>query len=322
MAATITGIHHVTALASDAQRNVDFYAGILGLRMVKRTINFDAPDVHHLYYGDEDGNPGTIITFFPYRGLARGRKGRGQLTVTMFSIGDDSLDYWMHRFDHYQVTCSDPQERMGGEVFLAFEDPDGLCLELVVSRDDVRKGNGLGPVPSEHAIKGFFGVTLSEEAFERTAGLLTGHLEHKAISEGSDRFRFSPTGLPGDMVDIVCRRHDLRGLAGSGTVHHLAFATPTGESQLELRERLVAAGLQVTGVMDRQYFHSIYFREPGGVLLEIATEPPGFAIDEARDRLGSSLKLPPWVEPHRAKIEDGLSPIELDLTKFRDHASL
>ncbi|MDQ3102102.1 MAG: VOC family protein, partial [Bacteroidota bacterium] len=281
----ITGIHHVTAISSNAQTNVDLYAGVLGLRLVKRTINFDAPDVHHLYYGDEEGTPGSIMTFFPYPGSTKGRKGKGQLTVTMFSIPEGSLDYWMQRLERFNVPFKQPQQRYGDEVFISFEDRDGLCLELVVSSTDERKGNHLGPVPPEYSIRGFFGVKLSQDSMERTAGLLTEHLGHKAIKEATDRFRFSTTGKPGTIVDIICDPREMRGLGGNGTVHHLAFATPGEESQLAMRERLLELDLQVTTVMDRQYFRSIYFREPGGVLFEIATEPPGFAIDEPLDSL-------------------------------------
>ncbi len=318
MRGNITGIHHVTAIASGAQQNVEFYAGLLGLRLVKRTVNFDAPDVHHLYYGDETGSPGSIMTFFPFEDLQRGRKGKGQLTVTSFSIGEGSLDHWMKRFDRFGVKYKHPQERFGNEAFVHFEDPDGLGLELVEAPDHDRSGNTYGPVAAEHSIKGFFGVTLSEESYERTAGLLTEHMDHQVIREGSDRFRFSASGRPGDHVDIINCPEQLRGLGGSGTVHHLAFATPTDEDQMAIRERLISAGLNVTHVLDRQYFRSIYFREPGGILFEVATIPPGFSIDERIDRLGSELKLPPWVEPQRKSIEDKLTRIIIDLDRFRD----
>jgi glyoxalase family protein len=314
----ITGIHHVTAIASGARQNVEFYAGILGLRLVKRTVNFDATDVHHLYYGDENGSPGSIMTFFPYEGLQRGRKGKGQVTVTSFSIGAGSLDHWMKRFDRLGVKYKHPQERFGNEAFLYFEDADGLGLELVEAPDDDRPLNSLGPVAKEHSIKGFFGITLSEESFERTAGLLTEHMDHRSIKEGSDRFRFSPSGKPGDIVDIINSPEQQRGFGGSGTVHHVAFSTSTYEDQLAVREKLLSAGHQVTQVLDRQYFRSIYFREPGGVLFEVATVPPGFAIDETPEQLGTSLKLPAWVEPQRTSIEASLVPINVDLQRFMD----
>lgn len=318
MSKKITGIHHVTALASDAQKNLDFYAGILGLRMVKKTINFDAPEIYHLYYGNEAGDPGTIMTFFPYPGLMRGRKGIGQLTVTSFSISANSLEYWMNRLKKFDIPHTTPQERMDNEIFIYFEDFDGLGIELVANQKDERAGFSYGQIPTEHSVKGFYSVSLSEEGYERTAGLLTEYLDHQIVAEKGNRFRFSPSGNPGDLVDIVCAPDDMNGLGGSGTVHHVAFATPDDETQLTVRDKLMSSGLNVTPVLDRQYFHSIYFREPGGILFEVATNPPGFAIDESKDQLGSSLKLPQWQEDQRSKIESGLTEISLDVHKFMD----
>ncbi len=314
----VTGIHHVTALSSSAQRNVDLYAGVLGLRLVKRTVNFDAPGVHHLYYGDEAGSPGSIMTFFPYEDLARGRPGKGQLTVTMFSIPEGSVDHWVERLARFNIPVKGPQQRLGGEVFISFEDHDGLNLELVEAPADRRPGNSLGPVAPEHAIKGFHGVVLSLDRPEPTVAVLTEQLGYRAGREGSDRFRFSLGDGPGSIVDIVRSPHEMRGLAGSGTVHHVAFSTPDDRGQEQLQESLSRIGLQVTPVMDRQYFRSIYFREPGGILFEIATEPPGFMIDESQEKLGSELKLPAWAEPQRRKIEEQLAPITVELSKFQD----
>jgi glyoxalase family protein len=312
----ITGLHHVTAICSNAQTNVDFYAGILGLRMVKKTVNFDAPDVYHLYYGDELGQPGTIMTFFPFHDIPSGKKGKGQLTVTSFSISENSLDYWMQRLDQFQTSYKHPQERFGSEVFIYFEDPDGLGIELVANKLDQRPGFSYGQIPAEHAIKGFYGVAIEADGYERTDALLTERMDHKLIAEKSNRFRYSPTGKPGDLVDIVVNPVGNRGLNGSGTVHHLAFATPDDAVQLEVREQLLGGGLQVTGVMDRQYFHSIYFREPGGVLFEVATSDIGFTLDEPKERLGEELMLPPWQERQREAIENGLSTIDFNWKKF------
>jgi glyoxalase family protein len=317
MGQLVTGLHHVTAISSGAQRNADFYGGVLGLRLVKRTVNFDAPGVHHLYYGDGQGAPGTIMTFFPYEGLAPGRKGKGQVTVTSFAIPDGSLEHWIERLDRFEVEYKEPQERLGGEIFLSLEDHDGLGLELVVAPGDDRPGNAQGPMPPEHSIRGFHGVTICVDTPERTAGLLTEWMDHAPVKEGSGRFRYSPGGRAGGFVDIAQGSSTLRGLGGSGTIHHVAFATPDDDGQLAVREKLLSAGMQVTPVMDRQYFRSIYFREPGGVLFEVATEPPGFAIDEPLDRLGHELRLPPWVEPQREKIVAELAPVELDLERFR-----
>ncbi len=312
----VTGIHHVTALASDPQRNLDFYGGILGLRLVKKTINFDAPEVYHLYYGDERGNPGTILTFFPYVGISPGRVGKGQLTVTSFSISSHSLDYWIKRLAKYKILHEDPQTRFDDEVFIYFEDFDGLGLELVANSKDDRKGFTYGNIPLEHSIKGFYGITLSEEGYEKTAGLLVGQMDHELITEKGNRFRYSASGKPGDFVDILCVPDTLRGLPGAGTVHHVAFATDDQQTQVDAQSRLRKFGLNITPVLDREYFHSIYFREPGGVLFEIATLPPGFTVDEPLDHLGESLKLPPWQEPNRALIEKILVPINLDPQKF------
>lgn len=314
----ITGLHHVTAMASDPQKNVDFYAGILGLRMVKKTINFDAPDVYHLYYGDEVGNPGTIMTFFPFPGLIRGRKGKGQLTVTSFSIPENSLDYWMKRLTKFGITYEQPQQRFDHEVSIYFEDHDGLGVELVANKTDERVGFSYGQIPPEHTVKGFYGVSLSEEGYERTAGLLTQQMDHQLIVEKGNRFRFSASGKPGDFVDVLCNPETMRGLNGAGTVHHLAFATPTDETQLSFRESILGKGVNPTPVLDRQYFHSIYFREPGGVLFEVATSDIGFAIDEDKAHLGEAIKLPPWEEAHRAEIEKGLLPIAVHADKFMD----
>jgi glyoxalase family protein len=314
----ITGIHHVTALADDAQKNIDFYTGILGLRMVKKTVNFDAPDVYHLYYGNEKGSPGTIMTFFPYQGIMQGRHGKGQMTVTSFSAPETSLDYWMKRLKKFGIKHSEPQKRFGAEVFISMKDVHGLGLELVFNNVDKRPGFSYGQIPIGHSVKGFHGVTLSEEGYERTAAILMEAMDHQRIAEEGNRFRYSASGQPGDIVDIECTPDTLRGLGGNGTIHHIAFATPNDSTQLEARERLLSKGMDVTPVLDRQYFHSIYFREPGGILFEVATNPPGFSIDEDPARLGESLKLPSWMEPKRDRIEKGLQPVKVQTEKFMD----
>jgi len=313
----ITGIHHVTALTSDAQKNIDFYAGILGMRLVKKTVNFDAKEVYHFYYGDETGQPGSILTFFPYQGLVRGRHGKGMLNTTAFSLAMESLDYWTNRFDKFGVAYKHPQERFGSEVFIYFEDFDVLGLELVFTDKDKRSGFTHGQIPSQHAIKGFYHVEIGQEGYERTAGLLTEQLDHVLIAERGSRFRFATANTPGNYIDIVCIPGSLRGLSGSGTVHHIAFATPTRETQDQARQRLVQRQMNPTPVLDRNYFTSIYFREPGGVLLEIATAGPGFQVDELQQQLGQALKLPPQFEEDRAAIEKALPPITLDLGKYQ-----
>ncbi|MBN9381111.1 MAG: ring-cleaving dioxygenase [Chitinophagaceae bacterium] len=312
----ITGIHHVTALTSDAQKNIGFYAGILGMRLVKKTVNFDAKEVYHFYYGDETGQPGGILTFFPYQGLVGGRHGKGMLNTSAFSLSIDSLDYWTDRLSKFDVNYKAPQERFGNEVVIYFEDFDGLGLELVFTDKDKRLGYIHGPIPPEHAIKGFFNVEIGQEGYERTAGLLTEQLDHTLIAEKGNRFRFAAADAPGNYVDIVCMPDSLRGLSGSGTVHHIAFATPTRETQDQARSRLIQRQLNPTPVLDRNYFTSIYFREPGGVLFEIATAGPGFQVDEPEDQLGQSLKLPAQFEKDRASIEKALPPITIDLSKY------
>lgn len=313
----ISGLHHITALASDPQANVNFYAGILGLRLVKKTVNFDVPDVYHLYYGNEKGSPGTILTFFPYPGIPKGRLGKGQLTTTSFSIPEHSMDYWMKRLTKFHIPYEDLEKRFNEQV-LYFEDHDGLGLELVAASQDERTGFTYGNIPHEHAIKGFHGMTLTEEGYEKTAGLLVGQMDHLLIAEKGNRFRYSASGKPGDFVDILCRPDSLKGLAGYGTIHHVAFATATEATQQQAREKLLQFGLNVTPVLDREYFHSIYFREPGGVLFEIATLPPGFTVDESLEHLGDSLKLPPWEEKNRTKIENELPPLQLDIKRYAD----
>lgn len=317
MGKLITGIHHITALAGEPQRNLDFYTGILGLRMVKKTVNFDAPDVYHFYYGNEQGNPGSILTFFPYEDIQQGRKGKGMANITTFSVPSDSLLFWEERFKKYKVNFQPAQDRFHSEAVIYFEDPDGLGLELVFNDNDTRTGFTYGNIPVEHAIRGFYSVEIAQEGYERTAGLLTGGLDHQLIAEKGNRFRFAATDSPGNYIDIVCSPDALRGLGGGGTVHHIAFSTRNKQSQLKVRERLTEIGSNPTPVLDRQYFESIYFREPGGVLFEVATAEPGFAIDEDPNHLGEQLKLPPQYESRRDLIEKAVKPVELNPSKFK-----
>jgi glyoxalase family protein len=311
MTRLINGLHHVTALAGSTQKNVDFYAGILGLRLLKKTINFDAPDVYHLYYGDETGSPGSIMTFFPYGTIPRGRKGTNQLTYTAFSVPTESLSFWMDRLNKYSIAFGKPRKRFE-ETYLRFEDPDGLGIELVANDEDTRVGWQDGAIDPDKAIRGFHSVTLHETKGEPTLKLLTDLMQHTVVAEGEGLFRLQAgNGGPGTYVDVLASTASLRGQQGAGTVHHVAFSTDSDETQLEIRGQLEEAGLGVTPVADRNYFHSIYFREPGGILFEIATNPPGFAIDEKPAELGSKLMLPEWYEPRRASIEAGLEPIEL-----------
>lgn len=317
MGKLITGIHHVTAIAAGAQQNLDFYVGILGLRMVKKTVNFDAPEVYHFYYGDEEGTPGSILTFFPYAGLTRGRHGKGMLNTTTFSVAASSFDYWTSRLKRFSIAYKEPIERFENETVIYFEDPDGLGLELVFNNMDSRTGFTRGPIPAENAIKGFYNVEIWEEGYERTAGLLTEQMDHVLIAEKGNRFRFAADDSPGNYVDIVCSPDSLRGLGGSGTVHHIAFKTPDAASQIEVRTRIVKRILNPTPVLDRNYFTSIYFREPGGVLFEVATAGPGFAVDESPEHLGESLKLPKQFEQNREAIEKTVVPVSINVEDYR-----
>jgi len=313
----ITGIHHITALAGGTQQNVDFYSGILGLRLVKKTVNFDAPEVYHFYYGDETGTPGSILTFFPYNGLSRGRHGKGMLNTTTFSVPVGSEAYWIDRLKKFQINFKSPQERFEGETVIYFEDQDGLGLELVFNDKDERKGFERGPVPPEYAIKGFYNAEIWEEGYERTGGLLTAQMDHKLIAEKGNRFRFAAQNSPGNFIDILCMPNSMKGLGGSGTVHHLAFATPDAATQIEVREKILRSMLNPTPVIDRDYFTSVYFREPGGVLFEIATAGPGFTVDEDELHLGEQLRLPKHYEPHRDIIEKVLEPVKIDYNVWK-----
>lgn len=312
METLINGLHHVTVLAGDAQRNVDFYTGFLGQRLVKKTINFDAPDVYHLYYGDETGSPGSIMTSFPYGNIPRGRKGVGQLTYTAYSIPTAGLSFWMDRLHEANIAYAGPNKRFD-ETYIRFEDFDGLGIELVANDDDQRPAWDNGKIPLEFAVRGFHTVTLNESNVDRTVELLTGIMQHKLVAEEADRFRFAVgVGKSGHFVDVLHSPKDTRALQGAGSVHHVAFSTDSDDTQLVLQDQLANAGHHVTPVQDRNYFHSIYFREPGGILFEIATNPPGFAIDEPAESLGQALMLPEQYEARRASLEAALPKIELE----------
>ena len=311
MSKDLLGIHHVTAIAGDPQRNVDFYTGVLGLRLVKLTVNFDDPRSYHLYYGDELGHPGTIMTFFAWPGVPQGRQGTGQVTVTSFSVPQASLDYWRERLSQRGVSSTGPTSRFD-ETILSLQDPDGLALELVAHPQVQRPAWKEGPVPAEYAIRGMHAVTLSEDGYERTAKLLTETLGFRLLSQENNVFRYEVAGgEPGAYVDVRCAPGLRRGHVAAGTVHHVAWRTPTDERQQAWREVLAGLDLNVTPVLDRKYFHSIYFREPGGILFEIATDPPGFTVDEPVEQLGTRLELPTWLEPSREELEQVLPVLHL-----------
>jgi len=297
------GLHHVTAIASEPARNVEFYTRVLGLRLVKRTVNFDDPGSYHLYYGDEHGSPSTLLAFFPWPGVPRGRTGTGLVTSIAFSVPGNSLGFWSQRLTARGVSAEPPVTRGGTEVLRLF-DPDGMVIDLVASDGDHRSGwDGVGAIPAEHAVRGLHSVTLTEAALEATASLLTDGLNMRVSEQGPAEARFSMSdGAAGSLVDVSAVRADPGRQAG-GTVHHVAFRAPDVATITRWRQELAGVGLPVTGIIDRCYFKSVYFREPGGVLFELATEAPGFDVDEPLLELGRSLKLPPWLEPSRRQIE-------------------
>ena len=306
----IAGIHHVTAMCGSPQTNLEFYREVLGLRLVKLTVNFDDPGTYHFYFGDEAGRPGTLLTLFAWPDAARGRRGSGQVTAISLEVPEHSLKFWCRRLHEHGAPLAHLSERLGEQV-LGFAGPDGLQCELVPSPPG-HGGWPQGPVPAECAIRGLHGVTVTAEGFEKSAALLTGAMGLRLASESGSRFRFTAgEGGAGTILDVLCEPDGLRGSLGTGIVHHLAWRCAGDQRLREWRERLVQLGLNVTPVLDRQYFHSIYFREPGGVLFEIATDEPGFAVDERPERLGASLMLPPWMEGARGEIEASLPPLKL-----------
>lgn len=309
---SIAGIHHVTAITADAQANIDFYCGVLGLRLVKLTVNFDDPGSYHLYYGDAMGRPGTILTFFAWPGASRGRIGPPQVGATAFAAPARAMDYWAGRLKEKSIKAQADVDRFGEKV-LGFADPDGLGLEIVGVAEPMGQPWSGGPIPTEYAIHGFHSITILEEGYENTARLLTDVMGFEAVASERDRFRYcagAGEGI-GSRVDLVCVPDARCGELGAGVVHHVAFRTPDDRQQEAWREKIAGLRLNVSPVMDRVYFHSIYYREPGGVLFEIATDNPGFTVDEPTEDLGTKLKLPPWLEPHRAAIEAAVPPLRL-----------
>lgn len=312
MSHPILSLHHVTATVDDAQEDLDFCVGALGLRLVKKTINFDNPHVFHFYYGDQRGTPGTIWTTFPYKdqGVKVGRKGAGQVTSTAFSVPGGSLAFWRTRLARQGIAVTDIADRFG-DAAIAFADASGLEFELVANKDDHREPWLVEGTDRDTAIHGLHSVTLVVRSRQGTLDLLTGVLGYHIVSEHQNRIRVGVgNGAPGRLIDIVEDSQAGQGVNGLGTVHHVAMAVHDSASQLRLRQKLIDYGCRVTEVRDRCYFTSIYFREPGGVLFEAATLGPGFDLDESVDALGTSLKLPPWEEASRSEIEAALPAIE------------
>jgi len=308
----VLGLHHVTATVNQAQSDLDFWRGLLGLRLVKKTVNFDNHHVYHFYYGDERGTPGTIWTTFPYadRGVRQGVHGAGQITTTSFSVPSGSPGFWRTRLAARGISSTDLAPRFGADA-IGFDDPSGLRVELVEAARDAREpwtGDG---IDSAHAIRGLHGVTLTLASRASTIAFMNELLGWEVTEETATRTRVAVSGGgPGRTMDLVEAPDAPTAINGLGTVHHVAMAVATAEDQLEIRRELVQRGYRVTNVLDRQYFQSIYFREPGGVLFEVATVQPGFLVDEPISALGRALKLPPWEEGNRAEIERGLAKVQ------------
>ncbi|ULT55030.1 ring-cleaving dioxygenase [Neobacillus drentensis] len=308
MTKKIMGIHHITAIVGHPQENVDFYAGVLGLRLVKQTVNFDDPETYHLYFGNEGGKPGTIITFFPWAGARQGIIGDGQVGVTSYVVPKGSFKFWEQRLETFQIPFT-KMERFG-EQYLEFDDPHGLHLELVEREEGEINPWSFGEVTSEVAIKGFGGATLLSTQPNKTAELLEKVLGLEVIGNEGDFTRFRSTADIGNVIDLKLSPIG-RGQMGVGTVHHIAWRALNDQDQLYWKQHVAANGYGVTPVKDRNYFNAVYFREHGEILFEIATDPPGFALDESYETMGEKLMLPEQYEPYRGQIERGLLPFEV-----------
>ena len=306
----VLGLHHVTATVDEAQDDLDFCAGALGLRLVKKTVNFDNHHVYHFYYGNRSGTPGTIWTTFPYadRDVPVGSKGAGQVTVTSFSVPAGAFQFWRARLGAHGTAVTDVEARFG-DAAIRFSDRSGLAFELIATDADARAPWIAEGFDEGTAIRGLHSVTIVVNDPRPTIDLMTRLLGFRVVAEEGRRVRVAAGSGPGHFIDVAHDAAEPKMVNGIGTVHHVAMAVATEDEQLQLREALLASGSKVTEVRDRCYFKSIYFREPGGVLFEIATMKPGFAVDEDIERLGESLKLPPWEEPHRADIESGLAEV-------------
>ena len=299
----IKGLHHITAIAGNAKRNLDFYTNVLGLRLVKKTVNFDDPGTYHFYYGNESGTPGTILTFFPWEGIRQGRAGTGMATDIGYAVPEGSLDFWQARFKELNVKHDPVSSRFGQQV-LPFRDPDGLRLQLVTSPADTRTPWTTPSVQAQHATRGFHNVVLTLKHIEPTAEILTEVLGYRMLKQEGNRYRFITDAVnEAAVIDLVESPAEPAGINAGGTNHHIAFRVENDDILMTYRQKVLSKGLSITPKIDRDYFFSLYFREPGGVLFEIATDNPGFTIDEPLDQLGSGLRLPKQYEPSRSEIE-------------------
>lgn len=302
------GIHHITAFVNDAQRTIDFYAGVLGLRFVKKTINFDRPEVYHLYFGNENGEPGTVITFFPWAKQLKGRIGTGQVGVTSYVIPNGSIEFWENRLQKFNIETEFTIRFE--EKYLKFQDPDGLEIELVERYEGTTNHWSFGGIQYEVAIKGFGGATLISAQPNKTADVLENVLGLECIGQEGDFLRFKSDAQVGNVIDIKLTP-SVRGLMGAGTVHHIAWRASDDEDHQRWKSLLQDKGYHTTEILDRNYFKALYFHEEGGILFEIATDPPGFTVDESIDELGQKLMLPSWFESKRKELEETLPPVEV-----------
>ena len=299
----ILGLHHVTAISDNAKKNHQFYTEVLGLRMVKKTVNFDDPGTYHFYFGDEQGSPGSIITFFPWEGIGKGLNGAGMATHTGYSVPEGSFEFWKERLAKEGISSSESE--LFGEKVLSFNDPDGMQLQLIIaSKVDSREPWITNDISADFAIRGFHNVTLTLRSADATSKVLTDILGYSLLEQKGNRYRFVTNTIDtANIIDIIEDPSAPAGRNAAGTNHHIAFRVKNDDILMEVRERVVAAGLSITPKIDRDYFFSLYFREPGGVLFEIATDNPGFTVDEPLESLGSALKLPAQHENMRSKIE-------------------
>lgn len=312
----ILGLHHITAIANLAQRNLNFYTQVLGLRFIKKTVNFDDPGTYHFYFGNKTGAAGTILTFFPWEGIGPGKNGSGMATHISYSVAKGALAFWKKRLQSYDISYMG--ERIFDENSISFQDPDGLQLRFTepVTADD-RSGWTTPDINGQMALKGFHSVTLTLQNAQATASILTGVLGYRLQKQEGNRYRYATDAVTtAHLIDIIEDPSIPRGHNAAGTNHHIAFRVKNETILMQMRKKVIAAGLNITPKIDRDYFFSLYFREPGGVLFEIATENPGFTVDEPLKELGNHLKLPKQYEGMRSKIEAVLPRLEGDTTEL------
>ncbi len=308
----INGLHHITAIAGNAKRNYDFYTRVMGLKMIKKTVNFDDPNTYHFYYGNATGEPGTVLTFFPWGdGIPQGRRGTRQATEIGYAVPEESLEFWQKRFEQNNVTYNKVAEKFG-EQYLTFIDPDGLKFELIVPKKaDTRTPFETDEVTAKHATLGFHSVTITTNKIDATAKVLTDIFGYRLLEQHVNRYRFVTDAVEqAAIVDLVEVPGEGVGHVSKGSVHHVAFRVSDDNILMEFRKKVMDAGLQITEKIDRNYFYSLYFREPGGVLFEIASDNPGFTVDESLEELGLNLKLPAQYEQYRAGIEKTLPKLD------------